>query len=129
MNPNAVYSKSGKGVQEATGKTSQLSRGDRAVLTAIDGRASLADVAEKIGREFDSSFRQLIAQLDKDGFIREVTAGSPAGAAARPPASRQAAKPSAPTAPLDPSSDLDFTVTLPVRKAAPQPPPQPPPRA
>ena len=39
MNPTAIYSKSGKGVQEASGKTSFLDRGDRAVLSAIDGRA------------------------------------------------------------------------------------------
>jgi hypothetical protein len=129
MNPTAVYSKSGKGVQEASGKTTQLSRGDRAVLTAIDGRASLADVAERVGREFDSSFRQLITQLDRDGFIRQVTAGAAAAGAPKTAGARPVAKPSAPTAPMDPASDLDFTVTLPVRKAAPQPPPQPPPRA
>ena len=49
MNPTAIFSKSGKGVQEASGKTSQLSRGDLAVLSAIDGRATLADVASKVG--------------------------------------------------------------------------------
>jgi predicted TIM-barrel fold metal-dependent hydrolase len=47
MNPTAIYSKSGKGVQEASGKTSLLKRPDRAVLTAIDGRAMLKEVAEK----------------------------------------------------------------------------------
>ena len=36
MNASAIYSKSGKGVQEAAGKTSHLSRPDRAVLSAID---------------------------------------------------------------------------------------------
>jgi hypothetical protein len=133
MNPTAVYSKSGKGVQEAAGKTSQLSRPDRAVLAAIDGRASLADVAQKVGRTYDNSFKQLIAQLDRDGFIREVSAGAAAAgpAPSRPAAPpRPAGKPSAPTAPLNPDSDLDFTVTMPVaKKSAPLPPPQPPPRA
>jgi len=52
MNPSAIYSKSGKGVQEASGKTSLLKRGDRAVLSAIDGRATLAEVAQKIGKPF-----------------------------------------------------------------------------
>ena len=41
MNPTAIYSKSGKGVQEASGKTSILKRPERAVLSAIDGRATL----------------------------------------------------------------------------------------
>ena len=48
MNPTAVFSKSGKGVQEASGKTSHLSRADRAVLAAFDGKITVADVAEKV---------------------------------------------------------------------------------
>jgi hypothetical protein len=60
MNASAVYSKSGKGVQEASGKTSLLSRSDRAVLAAIDGRATLADVAQKVGKPFDAAFEKLI---------------------------------------------------------------------
>ena len=41
MRPNAIYSKSGKGVQEASGKTSLLKREHRVVLAAIEiGRAS-----------------------------------------------------------------------------------------
>ncbi|HEX6318295.1 MAG TPA: hypothetical protein VFZ84_05420, partial [Burkholderiales bacterium] len=75
MNPSAIYSKSGKGVQEASGKTSLLKRADRAVLSAIDGRATLGEVAQKVGKPFDGAFQVLIAQLDKDGFVREV-AGS-----------------------------------------------------
>src|SRR5919201_5904453 len=92
MNPTAIYSKSGKGVQEASGKTSLLQRGDRAVLAAIDGRATLAEVAQKVGKEYDAAFQKVIAQLDKEGFIREVTAGAPAAASARPAAAAPAAK-------------------------------------
>jgi hypothetical protein len=47
MNPTAIYSKSGKGVQEASGKTNSLNRGDRAVLSAIDGRLTLATGANR----------------------------------------------------------------------------------
>src|SRR5215210_2579924 len=118
MNPRAIYSKSGKGVQEASGKTSLLKRGDRAVLSAIDGRATLGEVAQKVGKSFDPAFEQLIRQLDKDGFVREVTAGGsstqprPAAPAAKSPApSRPAPAPSRPApapsrpAPPPPSSD------------------------
>src|SRR5436853_1711064 len=122
MRPNAIYSKSGKGVQEASGKTSLLKREHRVVLAAIDGRATLADVAQKSGNEYDAEFQRLIIQLDKDGFIREVssgTAASPAAAAARP-----AGK-------LDTAIDLDFSSLASSQKAntAPQPtrPPPPPP--
>src|ERR671930_1120219 len=110
MNPTAIYSKSGKGVQEASGKTSLLQRGDRAVLAAIDGRATLADVAERVGKQYDAAFQKLIAQLDKDGFIREVTAGSPAAAPAKPAAAtaKAAPKPAA-QAPEASLGALDFS--------------------
>jgi len=122
MRPNAIYSKSGKGVQEASGKTSLLKREHRVVLAAIDGRATLADVAQKSGNEYDADFQRLIVQLDKDGFIREVssgTAASPAAAAARP-----AGK-------LDTAIDLDFSSLASSQKAntAPQPTRPPPPPA
>src|SRR6267143_663303 len=97
MRPNAIYSKSGKGVQEASGKTSLLKREHRAVLAAIDGRATLADVAQKSGNEYDAEFQRLIVQLDKDGFIPDVNYGAaadPTAAAAgtKAPAIDMAAK-------------------------------------
>src|SRR5829696_4903378 len=100
MNPTAIYSKSGKGVQEASGKTSLLQRADRAVLSAIDGRANLGEVAQKVGKTFDPAFQKLIGQLDKDGFIRAVSAGGAAAAApaaaARPAPAKPGARPTAP---------------------------------
>src|SRR2546422_5664583 len=122
MRPNAIYSKSGKGVQEASGKTSLLKREHRVVLAAIDGRATLADVAQKSGNEYDAEFQRLIIQLDKDGFIREVSSGAaadPAAAAAKP-----AGK-------LDTAIDLDFSSLASSQKAntAPQPTRPPPPPA
>src|SRR4051812_50040612 len=114
MNPTAIYSKSGKGVQEASGKTSLLQRADRAVLSAVDGRATLADVAQKVGKPFDAAFEKLITQLDKDGFIREVSAGGapppkppPQPAAQAPGAHARGAaphfpSPRAPSRPADP---------------------------
>src|SRR5918999_4759364 len=98
MKPNTIYSKSGKGVQEASGKTSLLKRADRAVLSAIDGRATLAEVAQKVGKSFDAEFEKLIALLDKDGFVREVsTAASSSASQSRP--SIAVAKPAAARAP------------------------------
>jgi hypothetical protein len=109
MNPTAIYSKSGKGVQEASGKTSLLKREHRAVLAAIDGRATLGDVAQKCGRPFDVEFQRMIVQLDKDGFIREVSAG---GATAAP--GRGGAKPAAKP---DTAIDLDFSSLASSQKA------------
>src|SRR5213079_1440465 len=109
MNPTAIYSKSGKGVQEAAGKTSLLQRPDRAVLSAIDGRATLADVAQKVGKSFDAAFQALITKLDKDGFVREVSSGAAAPQPAAPkPAAKPAAKPVAKPG-ADAGEDLDFS--------------------
>jgi len=140
MNPTAIYSKSGKGVQEASGKTSLLDRGDRAVLSAIDGRANLGDVAKKVGKNFDSAFQTLINKLDKEGFIREA---SPGTAAAAPAAKAPAGKAAKPAAKADDGGfgDLDFSslgggapkaAPAPSRPAPPPPkpaaPPPPPPK-
>src|SRR5258708_8649411 len=141
MNPTAIYSKSGKGVQEASGKTSLLNRGDRAVLSAIDGRATLGDVAQKVGKGWDPDFQKLVTQLDKDGFIREVSPGAApapgkgAPAKAAPAAAKPRAQPAGKaTEPMDAGTDLDFSSMggppskpsspQPAAKAAPQPPPQ-----
>ena len=85
MNPTAIYSKTGKGVQEASGKTSQLSRGDRAILSAIDGKITLKDLGAKFDRPADDKFFALIQKLDNDGFIREVSPGTVQRGAANAP--------------------------------------------
>ena len=129
MNPTAIYSKSGKGVQEASGKTSLLQRADRAVLSAIDGRATLADVAQKVGKPFDAAFQTIITKLDKEGFVREVSAGAAAPAAPKPAAKPAAMKPAA-KGPDSTGGDLDFSslggaskpANPPSRPAAPPPP-------
>jgi hypothetical protein len=120
MKPSAIYSKSGKGVQEASGKTSLLKRADRTVLSAIDGRATLAEVAQKVGKSFDAAFEQIIAQLDKEGFVREVTAAA-SSSQSRPamPTVKPAAK--APAAKVGGADDLDFTTIMPALKPAARP--------
>src|SRR6185503_12872190 len=147
MNPTAIYSKSGKGVQEASGKTSLLNRGDRAVLAAIDGRATLADVAQKVGKTFDNAFKEFIAKLDKDGFIREASPGTPvAGAKPAAAAAKPGAKPAGKAEDAGGFGDLDFSsmgggappkaapapsrpAPPPPKPAAPPPPPKPNPTA
>src|ERR1041384_3790035 len=115
MKPSAIYSKSGKGVQEASGKTSLLKRADRA--------APCGGGAEKVGKSFGGEFEKLIAQLDKDGFVREVAAGASSSAASQSRPAMQAVKPSAkaPAAKASSTSsggadDLDFTTIMPAIK-------------
>src|ERR1044071_8594660 len=94
MKPSAIYSKSGKGVQEASGKTSLLKRADRAVLSAIDGRATLGEVAQKVGKSFDAEFEKLIARRDKGAWGRGAAAAAPRAAPQSRPAVARA-KPAA----------------------------------
>src|SRR5438552_17005784 len=117
LNPRAIFSKTGKGVQEASGKTSQLSRSDRAVLKEIDGKSALADVAVKFEKIAADKFDALIQQLDKDGFIREVSSGASEPIApirrTAPPAPPKAAPPktAAPASGGD-GEFLDFTQAI-----------------
>ncbi|HEX2650676.1 MAG TPA: hypothetical protein VHN19_12165 [Burkholderiales bacterium] len=114
LNPRAIFSKTGKGVQEASGKTSHLSRGDRAVLKEIDGKTTLADIALKFEKIPADKFDALIQQFDKDGFVREVSSG-----AAEPIAPLRKVAPAPPKAAPKPAGNaadgLDFS------KAAPPP--------
>jgi hypothetical protein len=106
MNPSAIYSKTGKGVQEASGKTSTLSRGDRAILAAIDGKISLQQLCARFDRAADERFFALIRKMDADGFIREVSPGTvQRGAANAPRPSKPTPKPAAGGG----GEDLDFT--------------------
>ncbi len=130
MNLSAIFSKTGKGVQEASGKTSDLSRADRSVLSAIDGKTALSEVQKKFDKLAGPKFEALIQQLDKDGFIREVSSGAsqPAAPVSRPAPSRAAPPPKAPSADSGEDSGLDFTqaMKVPPRAPAPTPPKAPP---
>jgi len=110
MNPSAIYSKTGKGVQEASGKTSHLPRGDRAILSAIDGKITIKELSAKFDRAPDERFLALIRKMDQEGFIREVSPGTvQRGAANAPkPASGAPSKPAA-RSPDVTGHDLDFT--------------------
>jgi len=120
LNPSSIFSKTGKGVQEAGGKTSHLSRADRAVLAVINGKTQMGEVAKKFEKIAPEKFEALIAQLDKDGFIREVSSGAAPAAPTPPrPAARAPAPPAKPAAPAaGADEDSDFTAVAPAPKPA-----------
>ena len=127
FNPRAIFSKTGKGVQEASGKTSHLSRADRAVLSAIDGKTMLSDVQGKFEKLAPAKFDALIQQLDKDGFIREVSSGFQSAPPPPPRAAAPAAKaPAKAPPPPDEGDDMDFTQAVPIQPKAPSAPKAPP---
>ncbi len=115
MNPTAIYSKTGKGVQEAAGRTSTLSRGDRAVLSAVDGKSTVAEINRKFDKFSEAKFIQLIEKMDKDGFVREVSPGMPV-AASKSPAARTIGRAAAPPPKVqqeEEGEELDFTSFVP----------------
>ena len=129
INPYTIYSKTGKGVQEASGKTGLLARSERAVLQQIDGKTTFADLQLKFEKTPPAKFDALIQQLDNDGFIREVqssTARQPAPAPARPAPAPGKPAPAARSggASMGDEEELDFTSLAPSpgKGAAPQPP-------
>ncbi len=109
MNPNAIYSKTGKGVQEASGKTSFLARSDRAILAAIDGKITLQQLGAKFDRAADDKFFALIRKMDADGFIREVSAGTVQRGAANAPRATPSKPSPKPASGGGGGEDLDFT--------------------
>lgn len=136
MNPSSIYSKTGKGVQEASGKTSFLSRGDRAILAAIDGKTTVQQLGKKFDRAADDKFMALLQKMDAEGFIREVSPGTVQRGAANAPRPAPAGPKSVPTRPPaggGGGEDLDFTqifsappkMEKPPAPAASKPPPTP----
>jgi hypothetical protein len=111
LNLFAIFSKTGKGVQEASGKTSHLSRADRNVLKEIDGKSSLANISAKFDKIPADKFEALIAQLDKDGYIREVSSGTQEAPKQTPRPAAPAAKAPPPKAD-DGDEALDFTQAI-----------------
>src|SRR3954471_13363951 len=107
MNGSSVYSKTGKGMLEASGKSSILSRADRAVLAKVDGKSSVTEINKHFEKIEETKFQALLQQFEKDGFVREVASSAPPATTA---AGRGAASPApAQGAAADPDEDLDFT--------------------
>lgn len=77
-NPETFYSKTGKGVQEANGKTSLLSREERAILSAIDGRTTSRDLVAKFESVDMVELFALVDRMEEEGFIRSEVRRAPA---------------------------------------------------
>ena len=122
MKLSTIFSKTGKGLQETSGKTSHLSRADRSVLMAIDGKLTVAELAKRVGKPSNLKFQQLVESLDNQGFIREVAPATSAVSTPRPPSVITPRPPaSKPAGQSGGDDDLDFTqaFSLPKRPAAP----------
>src|SRR5437773_1172949 len=101
MDRRSILSKTGKGLIEATGKTSLLPRALRNVLTEVEGQISFAALAAKFDTVQEAALVEAINTLEKEGFVRVAlrAAAAPAAGNASVGARRAAAG----------GEDLDFT--------------------
>jgi len=102
MDSKTVFTKTARGLLEATGKTSVLSRDMRALLKEIDGKVTLAEAQAKLGKVPQARLQQALQVLVKNDFIREFRQA-------------QTAAPAQSAAGVD--TDLDFTVAIPTKSA------------
>jgi hypothetical protein len=99
MDRKTVFTKTAKGLREATGKTSVLPRDMRALLKEIDGKATYGEVLAKVGKMPEAKLQEALQVLAESDYIREFA-----------PAARVNASPQGPVAA---DIDLDFTAANP----------------
>jgi hypothetical protein len=107
MNRRSILTKTGKGLMEATGKTSSLSRDLRNILKEIDGKVSVSELLEKFERLGEPKLLEALSNMERDGYLREFVGKQDEGPrtpVGRAPISQQS---------LGDGSDLDFTAFTP----------------
>jgi hypothetical protein len=112
MNRRSILTKTGKGLMEATGKTSSLSRDLRNILKEIDGKVSVSELMEKFEKLGEPKLLEALSTMERDGYVREFVGKQEEGPrvpVGRGPASQQS---------LGDGSDLDFTAFTPAKPNA-----------
>jgi hypothetical protein len=71
MDNETVFTKTAKGLKEASGKTSLLSRDLRNILKEIDGKANVAQLQGKVGKVSGDKLRAALTTLTAEDYIRE----------------------------------------------------------
>src|SRR6266540_5495973 len=71
MNRRTVLTKTGKGLMEATGKSSNLSRDLRNILKEIDGKVSVSGLLKKFEKIPERELGETLRNLVRDGYVRE----------------------------------------------------------
>jgi hypothetical protein len=112
MNRRSILTKTGKGLMEATGKTSNLSRDLRNILKEIDGKVSVSELLEKFERMGEPKLLEALSSMEREGYLREFVGkqqdDTPRPSLGRGPASDL----------LGDGSDLDFTAFTPAKPNA-----------
>src|SRR5882672_9981427 len=112
MNRRSILTKTGKGLMEATGKTSALSRDLRNILKEIDGKVSVSELLRTFSKMTEPELLEAVKSMEREGYVREFVGKQ-----------EEAPRPSVPRAPTAPSpadsgEDLDFTAFTPAKPSA-----------
>ena len=71
MDRKTIFTKTAKGLMEASGKTSILPRDLRNLLKEIDGKATLGQVNQKLDKYTEAKLAEALGKLAKDGFVKD----------------------------------------------------------
>src|ERR1700744_338383 len=103
MDRKSIFTKTAKGLNEASGKTSVLPRDLRNVLKEVDGKLSVGDLLQRLTKLNEPKLTEMLGRLEGDGFLKEFM---PATARAAAPTLAPAPAP-APAAPAPAGDDGD----------------------
>ena len=121
MNRRTIFTKTGKGLMETTGKTSELSRDLRNILKEIDGKVSVSRLLDRLDRYTVPKLLEVLGSLERDGYVREFVPQQDGPSPARVSSSQPpVSQPSAPGG----EDDLDFTALAAASAPASSVPPQ-----
>jgi len=113
MNRRSILTKTGKGLMEATGKTSNLSRDHRNILKEIDGKVSVSELIQKFAKMTEPELLEALKSMEREGYLREFVGKQ--DEAPRPSTGRT---PTSASSPADGGEDLDFTAFTPAKPSA-----------
>src|SRR6266568_4092302 len=71
MNRRSILTKTGKGLMEATGKTSDLSRDLRNILKEIDGKVSVSELMRTFSKMTEPELIEALKSMEREGYLRE----------------------------------------------------------
>src|SRR5262252_7401677 len=71
MNRQSTLTKTAKGLMEATGKTSDLSRDLRNLLKEIDGKVTVGQLQMRQELFTEAKFMDALKSLELEGYVRE----------------------------------------------------------
>jgi hypothetical protein len=73
MNRHSILTKTAKGLLEATGKTSNVSRELRNLLKEVDGKLSASQLQKKLDDFTEPKLLEALGKLEMEGYVRELS--------------------------------------------------------